>query len=743
MTVKDVVNLYNLKGVDYVNLESVITNSKIVSSAIDAIEGRVVKESSTGECIVGYVNDVKYIKLLKDIHVTQGLSINDSMILDLSNHVLEVNGSYQSVIDAPEFVLYGNCTLITNDDGHPDLDQSKGGYLKTTSWYYTEDSSKREYTVLRVYSKYFGLLHSGIVSTGSEDYLTIRPVLISRTDEVDIYNSFHIVEDNTPPFERSTDGADSVIVKIRDTYFPDGDYYSVPRPTIQGMGITRGRVHINSFVSRGHSLGRRMEGLVLRTTSNIPVVYDAVNLTSIWTTESLTKSQESGKTNVYVLYGGGVEKAFYLGGYSFYTLGVYGKMKDSYLQSSSGDNLDSTAYGSHHNYSVEYLENVQSIGVPGHSTGGAGVAGYVYARNCKFSASGHGGVYVSSYGVFYAENCIIENTPYSPMKVTGWAGCYLGYGSVSYINNCKFKLYTGSSTSTNYIAINARSPQYTRVWMSNCKFYYDNKEVSGNRVNLRTDYPSKLYLGEGVYSEGMLFLNAGYKRMNYTYPTPSGSVSLDETKNYGVSYEESAVGQLLEGAFSGYGDISDIIYCDKEYYDSITPDPSTLYIVEYNSQLLMYKGSIDALDTTNLLPSTNIAYHADSQLGLRRAMLGVRGSSQHIAQTSHVMHSSYSDRNAVFSELPVDDLHSTTYEVDTARKSIYMSPIGEYRPDYSFNTLRTDKEYPTPDTPGFNPLITYPGLVPYMVDGNLPPVIVSQLVDFIGESSAYTQWESI
>lgn len=121
-------------------------------------------------------------------------------------------------------------------------------------------------------------------------------------------------------------------------------------------------------------------------------------------------------------------------------------------------------------------------------TSGISNRGTLYLQNCKCYSPYHGGVYNSTDGFLYAENCEFHRSVcpdgYTP---TGWAASYFGYGSTAYLNDCSFILDTEGDTS-NGIAIKQGSGTIpTYVYMSNCEL-----------PKLRCDSGQYVYLGEGI-----------------------------------------------------------------------------------------------------------------------------------------------------------------------------------------------------------------------------------------------------
>lgn len=112
----------------------------------------------------------------------------------------------------------------------------------------------------------------------------------------------------------------------------------------------------------------------------------------------------------------------------------------------------------------------------------------LYLQNCKCYSPYHGGVYNSTDGFLYAENCEFHRSVcpdgYTP---TGWAASYFGYGSIAYIDGCSFILDIDGDTYDGIAIKQGSGTIPTKVFISNSEL-----------PKLRCDSGQYVYLGEGI-----------------------------------------------------------------------------------------------------------------------------------------------------------------------------------------------------------------------------------------------------
>lgn len=145
--------------------------------------------------------------------------------------------------------------------------------------------------------------------------------------------------------------------------------------------------------------------------------------------------------------------------------------------------------------------------------------GTLYINNCKTYAPSHGGIYNGTSGILYAENTEFHrNTPPEGFVVSGWACAYFGYGSVAYIDNCKFIRDVESDTSPGIAVKAITAGAVTRVFVSN-------SEMPG----IRCDADQEIYLGNGISDAIKNATVQGKKYItdnNYVYIEDKGAYSL-------------------------------------------------------------------------------------------------------------------------------------------------------------------------------------------------------------------------
>lgn len=164
--------------------------------------------------------------------------------------------------------------------------------------------------------------------------------------------------------------------------------------------------------------------------------------------------------------------------------------------------------------------NIISSNIKGITSGiQVGRQGNVYIKDSKCYAPYHGGVYNAHK--LYAENTEFHRsaTPegYTP---TGTGCAYFGYGSTTYLNNCKFIRDVESDTSPGIVIRKEGTPEgkTTRVFVSN-------SEMPG----IRCDADQEIYLGNGISDTIKNATVQGTKYLtdnNYVYIEDKGAYSL-------------------------------------------------------------------------------------------------------------------------------------------------------------------------------------------------------------------------
>ena len=113
-----------------------------------------------------------------------------------------------------------------------------------------------------------------------------------------------------------------------------------------------------------------------------------------------------------------------------------------------------------------------------------------YIKNSKCYSPYHGGVYNAINGTLYAENTEFHRSATPEGYTPTGAGCaYFGYGSTTYLNNCKFIRDVESDTSPGIVVRKEGTPEgeTTRVFVSNSEM-----------PSIRCDADQKIYLGNGI-----------------------------------------------------------------------------------------------------------------------------------------------------------------------------------------------------------------------------------------------------